>query len=334
MLNLVVDLCGIKSFKNNYNMKKLLFLVAVFMFGLSSIFSQNQQISEKDLKEIEAQMSGISAKIEQTLKKDEKLYLEMKKDIEALHGLKITKDLNIAIEIYQKKYTVLYGQILAKAGVNMKNLVNQLNAQYKNYKFTLNNTYSIKYVASSQINGGFALPTMQNTTVTETIEFSQSKQNDCALLGFSDVIFEPMSVLASTTAAGAGECIAKGTISKELKIPKDAKSCVLKLKGRRDVVGYAVGVVGGAATFANNNLWLSGENSGAPLVDILSINLMAPLFWIAKDKLGKEFSLEVEVAGDLLLSGTVLSQSSAYLCCSTTSESKISFSKAELAISK
>lgn len=237
---------------------------------------------DKDLKEIEALVKSVGDKIETTLKKDAALYAAMKSEIEIINEIKITKDRNVAIEKYSSKYKKIYGQIVTKAGINMKILVSDLNTKYKNYKFTLINGFAILFSAKKivPVVREVLIPT-EVTTIPIT-GFLETKDVNCFGMGISFVTFFDKFVDAETELAVLGDCKASGDIRSTTTIPADAKSIILKISGNTEASGYVISTGGLAMGYSRSSIAVYTHTES--FIYITSeMWLEAPFLWTAYD---------------------------------------------------
>jgi hypothetical protein len=316
-------------------MKTTFIAACLCLVQIATLFAQGKEISEKDLKEIQAEMKTLSDKIEVILKKDEKLYKAMKEEIENINKLKVTKDKNLAIEIYKTRYSTQYGQVLTKAGINMKNIVSDWNLKYKNYSFKLNNGYAVSLTAKANPPaGGYALPNTPTTTTTPIKDFLQTEDISCGLIGFTDVEFGDKSISASSTGVVAGGCTGAGFLTKEFIVPDDAKSVFLKVEGRTEASCYAVGVVGmsygsGVASFFATNIFKKSYTF---------VGILAPFLWAGGDRLFEDFSEEISLDGYkgeyILIRAEASATGISGVCCATSGNAKTNITKAELIVTK
>ena len=327
-------------------MKTILVSTCLILGSFATLFAQGKEISDEDQKQIQAEINNISDKIESTLIKDQKLYSSMKKELELISSLKDKKAKNLAIEKYSANYAAAYGQILAKSGINMKKIISDWNRKYTKYTFKLNNLYAVSMMEnSSPPVGGYRLLKGSNTTTIELNEFLQADHSHCGGVGSANVTFQDKSAQASSTGVVATNyCLALGFLTCTVQLPADAKSITLKISGSTEVAGSAVAVLGAAQTWANSSLRC--EQLTLADHEILNSNVAssiycaAPVLWVAPNNsasvlnFSKEMPLD-KYAGQLIdLQAKVHSVSTAFLCCGTSSEAKISITKAELVIER
>ena len=263
-------------------MKNLLLVSCIFIAQVTSIYAQKNEMPDKDLKEIEALVKSVSDKIETTLKKDVALYTAMKSEIERINEIKLTKDRNAAIKKYSSKYKKIYGQIVTKAGIDMKIIVSNLNTKYKNYNFTLINGFAILFSAKKFVPDVREAVIPTEVTTIPIKGFLETKDANCFGLGTSFVTFFDKFVDAETELAVIGNCKASGEIRSTTTIPADAKSIILKISGNTEASGYVSGTGGLAMGYSLSNVTVYADTESF-IYTTSEMWLEAPFLWTAFD---------------------------------------------------
>lgn len=322
-----------------YSFQKILGMLLMMFFVFSNSLAQIAPEDEKTVAAIRNDIEVLSKKIEDGFNKNPKVRDEMRNKLQELNAITDAIKLQKAADSYRSAFLSVYGDIVKTAGIDMNDVVKQLNAKYTDYTFAVQNSYGISY-KKKPLPGTTKTtlaPSSPTTTTTAVTGFIQAKETSCLLASGSSVTFPSKGLMASSVAAVAGLCSAKGELKNEITLPTSAVSVFLRLTAKQKISGWAVGVVGTSITHTEADIKVFADNKFV-INEYESESAIAPLLWIAnydyEFPLDKTIDLTAYKGKNLRFNFKGFSSALSGACCATVSTSEITYSRADLIVTK
>lgn len=308
----------------------LLFFVATATTALG------QKKTDPAIEAIDNEIFAEFKKIETTLKNDTKLYERLTKEIGAANAITDSVARKEAINKYLQANDVAYGELVKKAGVDYKLLINSLSRKYTAYKFTLVNKYGIVYERESSNYRAQSYSAPISYTAQDITGFSHKEEEDSDCSAHVKFPYN-RSVHVNTTALSiTNRCEATGQLIKSAELSTTNRPVALNFTYRIDMNGEALGVFGTAGSSSYISVLIQGmaemydedyyKSAVAPIAMYSSYD---------KDKVyPRQFSLYQRNDNTDSLYFWIYSTSSSgsLLCCGTRARSNVAISKCELII--
>lgn len=338
--------------------------IMISMAMHSGIFAQTQD--DITLQEIYKEIDEkYSKRVEQAFKKDMGRVNKMKSELEEVDKIKDNPGKKKGLDNYKSANKENYGKAIREAGVNLNQLLAELQRKYPAYSFSIIDDYAIsierkgpaqgslssmnnqenlyeEQTAMAKLNG----PNAENMYSTayeagntfQELAFTQSRSVACHVASGGGVEFGARRIRAFSTGVVGGSCTAMGDIRNRTVLPATAQAITLNLSGTVECTGFALATLGFAFTVVDSYVSASieGVTSLSDLSSRTSKSVMAPFLWFASINEYKSFNYSINVTQwkgrTLLVLGSSYSNSVAAACCGTTSSGRTTINTANLSI--
>jgi hypothetical protein len=355
-------------------MQKLFSMQVIFIFTMAiALLLSPAVLRAQDDKEMQVIVDEInekySKKVEQALKKDMNRFNKMKGDMEEIEKIKDNPGKKKGLDNYKKNHKEHFGKAIKEAGVDLNQLLKNMQAKYPDYLFSISEEYGIMIekksgetadgglgmLNSSEVNsygtGSGPNPGYANTfsfymhhgeSFFQDLLFTQNKSVNCALGSGGNVEFGQRMVRAWSTGVVAGGCNSTGILLNQTLLPASGvQSIKLNLNGTVECAGYALGIFGTATTTASTHIraTIKETNTGLLGGSLESYKLaLAPILWYASfnDYKNKSFNIDMTPwkGKTIEIRGYGYSSSASVICCGTNSSAKANIITASLQIVK
>ena len=295
----------------SFNKLVFYFLFSMLVTNVTVLAQEDDNKEKEQLQAIQNEIINIySKKMETVLKKDKPGFNKMKADAEEIDKIKDEKRKKDAMDNYQKAHKAHYMKMMSSAGVNINSVLAHLKKKFPGYSFSSSDGISIDiektvkeipqessdagFIGEMNENtGGLAMKISGSNTGTgpvyidlveeRSIRLAPSKSINCTLVSGGSVDFwSPNSMRASSFAAIAGGCGARGTLQYGFTVPSGLRYLKVVLSGSLRQHGYVVATGGLSLIATETSVDIYRPSPKKTLfTNYLSKYKVAPILWAA-----------------------------------------------------
>jgi hypothetical protein len=217
----------------------------------------------------------------------------MTKELKVASGIEDPKSRALALGKFRNKYKVKYGQILTKAGVNVDDFIQKLQAKYPKYIVSANNDYSISFRNKPERKTAKPGNPQPVTRTEEITGFLQAESMECST-NQNGIEFGPRKLEVFASASLGGGCDVEAYLRKTVTRPITAQSISLKLDFELEAYASATGLIGPGMCWAWSYIKVVSE--GQEVINDTRYASVFPLIgWFASEASNEEFSYFIDV---------------------------------------